>query len=154
MGLEPILRVAQIRAVEAANAAAPLMERAGLAAATVAREMLAERSPRVLILAGPGNNGGDAFVVARLLRSWFFDVAVVFAGDARKIPADAATAHRAWLATGGTTQSEWPQQGDFGLIVDGLFGIGLTRAIDGIGAQLIEHANASRARVLALDIPS
>src|SRR5215472_8774884 len=132
MGLEPILRVAQIRAVEAANAAAPLMERAGLAAATIAREMLAERSPCALVLAGPGNNGGDAFVVARLLKSWFFEVAVVFAGDARNLPADAAVAHRAWLAAGGATQPEWPQQDDFGLIVDGLFGIGLTRAVEGV----------------------
>jgi hypothetical protein len=49
MGLEPIFRVAQIRAIESANAAAPLMERAGLAAATIARDLLAERSPRALV---------------------------------------------------------------------------------------------------------
>ena len=90
MGLEPIFRVAQIRAIESANAAAPLMERAGLAAATIARDLLAERSPRALVLAGPGNNGGDAFVVARLLRSWFFDVIVAFSGDAARLPPDAA----------------------------------------------------------------
>src|SRR5215472_3724129 len=148
MTLEPIFRVAGIRAIEHANGAVPLMERAGLAAASLARELLDDRAPRALVLAGPGNNGGDGFVVARLLKSWFFDVAVVFAGDARKLPTDAAAAHRAWLAAGGTTQAEWPRHDDFGLIVDALFGIGLTRAVDGIGARLIEHANASRARVL------
>jgi ADP-dependent NAD(P)H-hydrate dehydratase / NAD(P)H-hydrate epimerase len=154
MSLEPILRVAQIRAVEAANAASPLMERAGLAAATVARDLLAEGLPRALVLAGPGNNGGDAFVVARLLKSWFFDVLVAFSGDAARLSRDAAAAHQAWLAAGGTTLSQWPERGDFGLIVDGLFGIGLTRAVEGTPARWIERANASRARVLALDIPS
>src|SRR5215468_6480296 len=154
MVFEPILRVAQIRAVEAANTAAPLMERAGLAAATVAREMLAERSPRALVLAGPGNNGGDAFVLARLLKSWFFEVVVAFAGDARRLPPDAAAAYKAWLEAAGTTHAEWPQQGDFGLVVDGLFGIGLARAVEGVGAEWIARANASRARVLAIDIPS
>jgi hydroxyethylthiazole kinase-like uncharacterized protein yjeF len=154
MGLEPIFRVAQIRAIESANAAAPLMERAGLAAATIARDLLAERSPRALVLAGPGNNGGDAFVVARLLKSWFFDVIVAFCGDAARLPPDAAAARKAWLAGGGTTRTEWPEHGDVGLIVDGLFGIGLTRAVEGVTARWIERANASPARVLALDIPS
>jgi len=76
MRSEPICRVADIRAIEASVADQPLMERAGLAAAAVARDMLAGRRARVLVLAGPGNNGGDAFVVARHLASWFFDVIV------------------------------------------------------------------------------
>src|SRR5215467_6043305 len=81
MALEPIFRVDGIRAIEAANRAMPLMERAGVAAATLARELLDDRAPRALVLAGPGNNGGDAFVVARLLKSWFFEVTVAFCGD-------------------------------------------------------------------------
>ncbi len=71
MPLDTILRVSELRAIEARAAGAPLMERAGLAAAEVARRMLAVHSARVLVLAGPGNNGGDAFVVARWLKSWF-----------------------------------------------------------------------------------
>ena len=66
---DAILRAAELRAVETRAAGAPLMERAGLAAAEVARSMLAVHSARVLVLAGPGNNGGDAFVVARWLKS-------------------------------------------------------------------------------------
>src|SRR5438128_11897435 len=82
MGLDPIGRVAELRAIERAAAADPLMDRAGLAAASTARDLLAGCAPRVLILAGPGNNGGDAFVVAGTLKRWFFDVAVALHGNA------------------------------------------------------------------------
>jgi len=154
MELEAIFRAARLREIEAANAASPLMERAGLAAATCARELLGDRTPRVLVLAGPGNNGGDAFVVARLLKGWFFDVTLAFCGDAARLPRDAAAARKAWLDAGGETLAAWPQRHDWGLIVDGLFGIGLTRAAEGVAAQWIERANASGDRILALDIPS
>ena len=154
MGLEPIFRVARLREIEAANAASPLMERAGLAGATLARELLGDRAPRVLVLAGPGNNGGDGFVVARLLKSWFFDVSVAFCGDAASLPRDAAAAKRAWTDAGGETLTAWPQRDGWGLIVDGLFGIGLARPAQGVAAQWIERANASGVRIVALDIPS
>jgi hydroxyethylthiazole kinase-like uncharacterized protein yjeF len=154
MKCDPIGRVADVRASERAAAGAPLMERAGLAAAGVARDLLAGRAPRVLVLAGPGNNGGDALVVARWLKSWFFDVTVAFHGDAGQLSADAAVAHRAWRDTGGALGSDYPDDGAWGLIVDGLFGIGLTRPVAGAAAQWIERANASGARILALDIPS
>ena len=78
MSLLPIFRMAELRRVEAAARGQPLMERAGLAAADVARDMVGARDGSVLVLAGPGNNGGDAFVVARRLRETFFDVVVVF----------------------------------------------------------------------------
>lgn len=154
MGSDRIGRVADLRAIERAAAGEPLMEHAGLAAAGVARDMLAGRVPRVLILAGPGNNGGDALVVARWLKSWFFDATVAFDGEPGKLPADAARAHTAWLDSGGTTCAAWPEGGDWGLIIDGLFGIGLKRPVSGLAAQWIERANASAARVLALDTPS
>ncbi|HEX8013398.1 MAG TPA: NAD(P)H-hydrate dehydratase [Casimicrobiaceae bacterium] len=154
MSLEPIGRVADLRAVERAAAGEPLMERAGQAAAEIARELLADRAPRVLVLAGPGNNGGDAFVVARWLKSAFYDVVVAFHGDAKRLPPDAAAAHRAWVAAGGTTLDAWPEGDTWGLIVDGLFGMGLSRPVEGVPAQWIARANTSEARVLALDIPS
>ncbi len=90
--LTPILDVAELRAVEAQHAGLPLMERAGLAAAEVARRMAGDRGGPIVVLAGPGNNGGDAFVAARWLMSWFHDVQVVFAGDAQRLPPDAAAA--------------------------------------------------------------
>src|SRR5947208_11206698 len=141
MSFEPIGRVADLREVEHANAGEPLMERAGLAAANVARDLLASSAARVLVLAGPGNNGGDAFVVARCLKSWFYDVTVAFGGDAARLPHDAAAAHRAWQDAGGTTLADWPDDGSWGIVVDGLFGIGLARPIEGEAAQWIERAN-------------
>src|SRR5208282_6176740 len=83
-----------------------------------------------------------------------FDVAVVFHGDAGKLPADAAAAHHAWRDAGGALGADWPEGGDWGLIIDGLFGIGLTRPVAGAAAQSITRANASGVRILALDIPS
>jgi hydroxyethylthiazole kinase-like uncharacterized protein yjeF len=154
MGLEPIFRVARLREIEAANAAAPLMERAGLAAATLARELLGDRTPRALVLAGPGNNGGDGFVVARLLKDWFFDVTVAFCGDAAHLSRDAAAARQAWSDAGGETLTAWPERDDWGLIVDALFGIGLARPAQGVAAQWIERANASGVAILAVDLPS
>ncbi|MEO5700476.1 MAG: NAD(P)H-hydrate dehydratase [Casimicrobiaceae bacterium] len=150
-----ILRAADIRGVEAeaVSSGVSLMERAGLAAAEVART-LADGAGSVLVLAGPGNNGGDAFVVARHLRAWFFDVTVVFAGDRTRLPADAAAAYAAFLDAGGTPCADLPRQWRGTLIVDGLFGIGLTRPIDAPYAGWIAWANASGIPVLALDLPS
>src|SRR5437762_7339781 len=151
--LQPVLRVAQLRALEARHGDAPLMERAGSAAAEVARAMLGDRGGPVVVLAGPGNNGGDAFVVARWLRSSFHEVIAVFRGDAEKLPNDAAAAHAAFLSAGGATTLE-PPSTRVALIVDGLFGIGLRRAPAASHGTLIEWANRSDAPILALDIPS
>ncbi len=107
----------------------PLMESAGRAAADVARAMAGDRGGRVVVLAGPGNNGGDAFVVARWLRTWYFDIAVVFPGDAARFPPDARAAHAAFIDAGGTTVAG-PAAERPALIVDGLFGIGLARPTD------------------------
>src|SRR6266536_4387941 len=101
--LAPVYRSVDLRAIEESARALPLMERAGLAAAEVARAMAGDRGGKVLLLAGPGNNGGDALVVARWLRQWYFDTTVVFRADPAKLPRDASAAHRAFVAAGGTT---------------------------------------------------
>ena len=131
----------------------PLMERAGAAAARLAANLLASSPARVLILAGPGNNGGDALVVARPLRQQGLDPDVVFLGDAQALPADAAAAHAAWLASGGVTLKELPA-GPWGLVIDGLFGSGLKRPLSGLCAQWVERINTTDCPVLALDVPS
>src|SRR5512134_983076 len=102
--LAPILTVDELRALETRYAAAGLMERAGAAAAAVAQAMLASsRGGPVVVLAGPGNNGGDGFVVARHLRAAYHDVELVFRADAGKLPRDARAAHDAYVGAGGTT---------------------------------------------------
>src|SRR5437899_8656 len=150
----PVYRTAELRAIEASARELPLMERAGHAAAEVARTMAGERGGAILVLAGPGNNGGDAFVVARWLRQWFFVPTVVFRAEQSKLPADAASAHRAYLDAGGTTVPDIAADWQGALIVDGLFGIGLARELSPDYAALVETANASGVPILALDIPS
>jgi hydroxyethylthiazole kinase-like uncharacterized protein yjeF len=151
----PILNISTLRAIESreANANPPLMERAGAAAAQIALEMLADTSQAILVLAGPGNNGGDGFVMARLLKQAGRNVSIAFCGDHDKLPPDARKAYDAWQASSGGTLTSFPG-GDFGLIVDALFGIGLTRPIEGLARDWIERINAAPCPVLSLDIPS
>jgi hydroxyethylthiazole kinase-like uncharacterized protein yjeF len=151
--LRPVLRASEIRALEARHAGAGLMERAGAAAAQRARDLAGERGARVVVLAGPGNNGGDGFVVARLLREAFHEVAVVFRDETRALPPDAAEAHARFMAAGGTTV-EAPPEGPVGLVVDALFGIGLHRALEPRHAELVDWANHRSAPVLAIDVPT
>jgi hydroxyethylthiazole kinase-like uncharacterized protein yjeF len=157
---QPILTSTEISGVEAAcvrRGVTDLMQRAGLAAARAAQSMLGDTAKSVLVLAGPGNNGGDAFEVACHLKQWFYRVTVFFSGDANKLPPDARAAHAKWMAHSGATVSVMPP-GSFDLVVDGLFGIGLKRAPKGIYAGVIEAANQMSARlgkpILALDVPS
>jgi hydroxyethylthiazole kinase-like uncharacterized protein yjeF len=153
-----LYRSASLRRIEAANAAEPLMQRAGAAAAAWAAELAIRRERPVLVLAGPGNNGGDAFEAARLLRERFFATCVVFAGDPLALPGDAAAACKRFTDAGGTTIESIPDSGRWSLIIDGLFGIGLGRAPAGQYAELIATANALASRdacpLLALDCPS
>jgi hydroxyethylthiazole kinase-like uncharacterized protein yjeF len=127
----PIYLTEDIRRIEraAGEATPPLMERAGAAAAEIAATLASDKGKDVLVLAGPGNNGGDARIVAQLLKEKFFRVEVV--SQINQIP-----------------QKPWS------LVIDGLFGIGLSRDIAGEHAALVDYANRQRCPVLALDIPS
>ena len=133
-GSVPVYLTEDIRRIETAASGVqpPLMERAGLAAADFAGELVAGRGKDILVLAGPGNNGGDARIAARVLGERFYRVTVVSASDAGSLPAGVRWA----------------------LVIDGLFGIGLARDITGDYARLVDYANAQSCPVLALDIPS
>jgi len=152
-----IYSTAGVREIERAVPVFPgmpgLMERAGLASAEIARE-LADDGGSILVVAGPGNNGGDALVAARFLKQWFYRVDVLLARQPERLPPDAAHALQAWHAVGGTCLDALPEAGDWGLVVDGLFGIGLTRAPESPHAELIARINSLGVPVLALDIPS
>ena len=76
-------RCAELRRIEADARSLPLMQRAGTAAADLAQRLATTPESPVLILAGPGNNGGDAFVAATVLRARGYAAHVVFAGDAQ-----------------------------------------------------------------------
>jgi NAD(P)H-hydrate epimerase len=172
--LRPLARdeVRSIDARAAAEFAMPttiLMENAGRGAAALLRDRIALTTPqatRVLILCGPGNNGGDGGVVARHLELWGFTVQVVWFADPTKLPGDAAVQ---WdiLARSGIGQTAWqeeqasagPGQLDALLagaewVVDGLLGTGLTRPVEGTLKTVIEAINRAGKPVLSLDLPS
>src|SRR5882672_8343254 len=155
MPASPIYTTAAIRELEGrASGATRLMERAGEAAAELARRLCGDTAKSVLVVAGPGNNGGDAFEVATHLKRWFFRVSLVFAGERGKLPKDARAALAKWESAGGALLDTIPDATRFDLAVDGLFGIGLRRPLEGRYAALVEKLNALRCPVLSLDIPS
>jgi len=154
----PIYTTPAIRKLEELAAGAPdapvLMERAGRAAAEYARSLCGDTAKHVLVVAGPGNNGGDALEAATHLKRWFFRVSVVFSGERDKLPKDAQAALAKWEAAGGALEKDIPKDTRVDLAIDGLFGIGLTRALAGAHAALVEKLNGLEAPILALDIPS
>ncbi len=153
LSLAPILTTADVRALETTHAASGLMEKAGRACANRAEALLRDRSGPIVVLAGPGNNGGDAFVAARLLRTRFHDVDVVFPGDPSALPADAAAAWRACTAGGAAILAKPPARSP-ALVIDGIFGLGLSRAPAEPWSALVAWANACGAPILAIDVPS
>ncbi len=129
---------------------AVLMENAGRAVVDV---LLAEwpSCRRFAILCGPGNNGGDGFVIARTLLQRGFVPRVYLVGDAERLKGDAALHHQAFLAYGGVVD-KFSGSLDGDVVVDALFGTGLARAVEGAA---LEAVGACRNRpVLAVDIPS
>ncbi len=140
-----------------------LMERAGELAAEVLRERFANELRRgVVVVAGKGNNGGDAFVVARHLRRRRVPVAVFLAAAPERLRGDARKNLLRWkrmrgplheLAPGGTAALA-DAAGHAGVLVDGLFGTGLRGEIDESSRAIVETLNASPAPILALDVPS
>ncbi|MGJ9416389.1 NAD(P)H-hydrate dehydratase [Massilia sp. CMS3.1] len=151
--------VAQIRATEAAAAASleagALMRRAGRAAADAALALLgSDRARPVLVLAGPGNNGGDALELAANLGEANVDVVVLHLAGSGKMSPEAAQA----LARARGSRANFADVGldvrDWALVVDGLFGIGLTRALEGRYRELVTGIDKVACPVLALDVPS
>jgi hydroxyethylthiazole kinase-like uncharacterized protein yjeF len=169
MAESTLLTAAQMRSWERAaigSGAATgldLMERAGRGAVDAILcewAELAEAPHRAVVLCGPGNNGGDGFVVARLLaeRGWAVDVFLL--GDAERLPPDARTNHDRWTALGpvgrlsdNVAEIRKALSGrDDPLVVDAVFGTGLTRAAP---AEVVECLDAaSSLRTVALDLPS
>jgi hydroxyethylthiazole kinase-like uncharacterized protein yjeF len=130
---------------------AALMARAGAAVAQAARaEFPAAR--RMAVLAGPGNNGGDAYVAARLLQEAGLAISLYGLVDRQSLSGDAAAAANAWDGETLPLDAFDPQSAD--LVIDGLFGAGLARAVEGSAARAIDRLNAASTPVLAIDLPS
>ena len=149
------VRAIDRRAIEQAGIAGyTLMTRAGEFAV---REILRSfpRCRRWQIVCGPGNNGGDGYVVARAAREAGMPVSVYAVAGPDELAGDAARACREWLAAGGTV-ARWRGELDAGadLSVDALFGSGLVRPIEGEYAAIVEALARHGAPVVALDMPS
>jgi ADP-dependent NAD(P)H-hydrate dehydratase / NAD(P)H-hydrate epimerase len=127
-----------------------LMQAAGRAVADAVCVRLQGRA--VLVVAGPGNNGGDGFVAARILRERGHDVRVLFVGERAKLKGDAAEVAALW---GEAIEQAAPEQvAGAVLIVDALFGAGLDREVTGLPRALIEAMNGVAGPVIAVDLPS
>jgi hydroxyethylthiazole kinase-like uncharacterized protein yjeF len=127
-----------------------LMATAGAAVAEIAARMVGGGD--VLVVAGPGNNGGDGFVAASELTRAGFAVRVALLGDQSALSGDAALAAQAY---GGAVE-RLGRDTDFSadLVLDALFGAGLARPLGGDAARAVEAINASGRPVLAVDLPS
>lgn len=132
-----------------------LMERAGRGVVAAVFEEwpdLAQAPHKAVVLCGPGNNGGDGFVVARLLMDWGWAVEVFLYGDAENLPPDARANCQRWRETGaaaplaGVVDTEGAA-----LLVDALFGTGLARPLEGAARAACA---TDAARVVAVDLPS
>lgn len=139
-----------------------LMERAGRGVVDAIFETWPEfrtGARKALILCGPGNNGGDGYVVARHLKEAGWQVTLRAFGDPDKLPPDALANFRRWSVLGETGVFEDGQViEDEDLIVDALFGIGQTRALPEFMQSFAAHAalmtGIGEARLVAIDIPS
>lgn len=151
-----LLTPAEMTAVDAAAAASGidsfgLMLQAGAGvAASFLRHYPSAR--RAVVLCGPGNNGGDGYVAARCLRDSGVEVAVFHLGDPDRLKGDAARAFSGWLGKGAPIEEYRPAEGD--IVIDALFGAGLTRAVPEAVSAVIARIEEARLPVLAVDLPS
>jgi ADP-dependent NAD(P)H-hydrate dehydratase / NAD(P)H-hydrate epimerase len=138
-------------AIAGGEAGIRLMERAGsaVADAVAARHAV---GGRVVVVAGPGNNGGDGFVAARRLAGRGYRVEVLLVGDASRLRGDAALAAAEWK--GLVRAAETSRLKGAGVLIDALFGAGLDRPVEGPARTMIEAMNAQPAPVIAVDLPS
>jgi NAD(P)H-hydrate epimerase len=144
------MREADRRMIAGGTSGRELMERAGARVAEAVRRMCA--GGPVVIACGPGNNGGDGFVAARLLAERGIAVDLHLLGAADALRGDAALAAADWAGPIRTLRSFAPLKA--ALVIDALFGTGLTRPLDGEAACAVETMNGAGRPVLAVDMPS
>ncbi len=144
------MAVADQMTIAAGTKGEVLMENAGAAVAALIQERWNPMA--TLVLCGPGNNGGDGFVVARCLQDAGWPVTVMSACEVKALRGDAAIHAERWQ---GVVEPLAPQVPEgVGLIVDGLFGAGLSRPLSGVTKDAVAAVNRFSASVVAIDIPS
>ena len=156
------MRAAEAEAIAAGTSGARLMERAGRAVADAVCSRSADAladidaAPRALVLCGPGNNGGDGYVIARVLKDRGFAVDVCALLPTDRLTGDARVMAGLW--DGPVHPPERLLRADNtpppAVVIDALFGTGLTRALEGKAAEMVARANAMPGFKVAVDIPS
>jgi NAD(P)H-hydrate epimerase len=126
------------------------MERAGRGCAEAITARWEKR--RAAILCGPGNNGGDGFVIARHLKERGWSVQLSLLGSVDKLKGDAAAMAGRWK--GEVYPLSPGSLGEAGLVVDALFGAGLSKPVSGVAAELLAEANARGIALVSVDVPS
>ncbi len=172
-----LLTAAQMRAIEQAAIASgevtglELMERAGRGVVEAIFEEWPElraTSHRAVVLCGPGNNGGDGFVVARLLQEWGWEVEVFLYGVPERMPPDARVNYERWRGMGEVTSFSTEKDAEDALfhiskaddqvLIDALFGTGVSRPLEGAIAKLLrsldDTLDESVSWYVAVDTPS
>jgi ADP-dependent NAD(P)H-hydrate dehydratase / NAD(P)H-hydrate epimerase len=167
--MTPVLSRSQIQALDRSlmeQARVPglvLMENAGRSASAEILEYFGSRAERTLVVCGTGNNGGDGFVVARHLASHAKCVRVIGLGRAEQLKGDALRMFEAFLGLGGAVtwidaERELPALEEAlepsALVVDAIFGTGLSKPLSGLQLEAVRLINASQRPCCALDIPS
>jgi NAD(P)H-hydrate epimerase len=144
------MTAADAAAIAAGVPGIQLMENAG---AAVARAISQRCAPRpTLVLCGPGNNGGDGFVVARHLAGRGWPVRLALLGARDRLRGDAATAAAAWQ--GEVLPLDPALVASARLVIDGLFGAGLARPLEGVARATVEAVARAEVPVVAIDVPS
>ena len=138
-------------AIASGVASLTLMENAGRAVADEAAKMVAPGAS-IVVLCGPGNNGGDGFVAARLLAERGYGVTVIGLASLAELNGDAAVMAKRWSQPVDT--SETASVTGSQLIIDAMFGAGLSRPLEGKAAVRVKQANTSDIPILAVDVPS
>ena len=140
-------------AVASGVASLLLMETAGAAVAEAAGRMAGRPGATIAVLCGPGNNGGDGFVAARLLRERGHTVRVGLLGERAGLKGDAASMAARWGDTVEPLAADAHLLAGADLIIDALFGAGLSRPLDGVAADVVAAINTAWKPVLAVDVP-
>ena len=138
-------------AVAAGTAGVALMEAAGRAVAEAATD-LGSATAAVAVACGPGNNGGDGLVAARLLRERGHAVRVGFLGSPQALRGDAAAMAERWGRDIEALSAATVAGAD--VIVDAMFGAGLARPLEGVAAEVVDAVNGAGTTVVAVDVPS
>ena len=148
------MAAADAAAMAGGMAGTTLMENAGWALANAAAARF--RPCHVLVACGPGNNGGDGFVAARYLARWGWPVRLALLGEASRLKGDAAWAASLWEGPVAPLRPDGLDGAE--LVIDALFGAGLSRPLEGDARAFVEAVNARReadaVRVAAADLPS